>query len=1108
ELEDIRLRLENSERALRESEERFRTVFEQGPLGMSILRPNLERVAINAKLTEMFGYTKEELRDLTFLDLTHPDDLDLTREHLDKLVNKEIPFYEIEKRYIRKDGEIIWVRVTLSSIRDSQGELLYLVSMIEEITDRKRSEEALRAGEERFRFLFENLPIAVWEEDLSAVKTLLVDLREQGVDDIETYLREHPEVVRRSTELVKITNVNQACAAMFEASDKEDLIKGLGPVLAPESYSTFQRELIALWNGETERVTDAIVQTLTGKRRKVIAYGAVCPGYEQTLSKVLVSTIDITEREQAEQERLANLRFFESMDRINRAIQGTNDLERMMSGVLDIVLSIFDCDRACLMYPCDPQASSWTCSMERTKPEYPGTLALGLKIPMDEEVAETLRIMLGSDGPVKFGPGTSFPLPRHASERLGFKSFMSMALHPKVDKPWQFGIHQCSYARIWTHEEERFFQEIGRRVEDALSAMLAHRNLQDNMEKLEEAQRIGHIGYWDRDIAGNRISLADETCRIFGISRQGSAAGLEQWHEHWLTLLHPEDRERVNRAYVEALASGPRYNTAYRIVRPDGEVRHIHSEANVTRDESGRAIRMLGMMQDITGYKRAQEAASRANKDWEQTFNAIPDMVMVLDRRHRILRANKAMAAVLGRPEEELKGRFCFELVHDAKQPPAFCPHSVLLQDGTEHCAEVFEPTLRRSLDVRVSPLSDETGTVIGSVHVIRDVTEQKNLQKQLLQAQKMESVGTLAGGIAHDFNNLLQIILGYSDMLLFKKNPGDPGYDELNSIRLAGKDGAELAKRILAFSRRLDPKTRPVNLNNEIVRVQKMLERTVPKMIRIELLLADNLMTVNADPGQMEQILLNLAVNAQYAMPDGGRLTIETANVTLDADYSRTHLHVEPGRYVLLSVSDSGCGMDKEVLEHIFEPFYTTKGVDEGTGLGLAMVFGIVKSHKGHIICYSEPGEGTTFKIYLPAVFREIERDPAVTRQLPAFGTETILLVDDEKAIRKLGEGMLRMAGYTVLTAADGREALEIYRAAQDRIALVLLDLMMPEMGGKQCLEELFKINERAKVVIASGYSANGPTKDALARAKGFINKPYQVRDLLAVVREALDSR
>jgi two-component system, cell cycle sensor histidine kinase and response regulator CckA len=545
-----------------------------------------------------------------------------------------------------------------------------------------------------------------------------------------------------------------------------------------------------------------------------------------------------------------------------------------------------------------------------------------------------------------------------------------------------------------------------------------------------------------------------------------------------------------------------------RRLRKDGQIVDASVTVSPIKDPDGKILGASSIVRDITQHKLAAEALSRANKDWEQTFNAIPDMVMVLDRQHRILRANSAMATVLGESEEDLIGRFCFELFHDENAPPAFCPHSILLKDGNKHSTEVFEPKFGSTFDIRVSPLSDETGTVIGSVHIVRDITEQKSLQRQLLQAQKMESLGTLAGGIAHDFNNLLQVILGYSDILLFKRQQKDPDYEALHTIRQAGKDGAELAKGILAFSRRLEPNARPLNLNNEILRVRRMLNRMVPKMTRIETLLADNLMTVNADPGQMEQVLLNLVVNAHHAMPDGGRISIETSNVTLNDDYSRTHLEVAPGEYVLLTVSDTGHGMDKEVMEHIFEPFYTTKGPSEGTGLGLAMVYGIVKSHKGHITCYSEPGTGTEFKIFLPAIVLSIEQDVAATQQMPRFGTETVLLVEDEESIRKIAEQMLRMAGYTVLTANNGREALEVYRSFQDRIGLVLLDLVMPEMGGKQCLEELLRVNSRVKVVMASGYSANGPTKDALSvGAKGFVNKPYDLRQVLEVVRTVLDA-
>ena len=531
--------------------------------------------------------------------------------------------------------------------------------------------------------------------------------------------------------------------------------------------------------------------------------------------------------------------------------------------------------------------------------------------------------------------------------------------------------------------------------------------------------------------------------------------------------------------------------------------------ASPLHDEEGRITGNICVLVDITDRKRSEQALRASEEKYRTLFEESIDGVYSVLRDGRITDANASFCEVFGYTREEMIGKNLFELCVDPADRQRF-------QDEIEERGFVkdYEVKLRKRDGTEVdcqltsSAHSGKDGSVAGYRGILRDLTLQKALQRQLLQAQKMESIGTLAGGIAHDFNNLLQVVLGYSDMLLFRKKTTDPEYEGLHAIRQAGRDGAELAKRILAFSRRLEPNARPVNLNNEIVRVQRMLRRTVSKMIRIEILLADNLMAVNADPSQLEQILLNLVVNAQYAMPEGGRLTIETANITLDEDYSRTHLDVEPGRYALLSVSDTGHGMEKDVLEHIFEPFYTTKGADEGTGLGLATVFGIVKSHKGHITCYSEPGAGTTFKIYLPAVVQEIEEDVAVTRQMPAFGTETILLVDDEKPIRKLGEEMLRTAGYTVLTATNGREALEIYRSSRERIALVLLDLMMPEMGGKQCLEELFKINKSVKVVVASGYSANGPTKDALASgAKGFVDKPFDIRQVLTAVREVLDA-
>jgi CheY-like chemotaxis protein len=311
----------------------------------------------------------------------------------------------------------------------------------------------------------------------------------------------------------------------------------------------------------------------------------------------------------------------------------------------------------------------------------------------------------------------------------------------------------------------------------------------------------------------------------------------------------------------------------------------------------------------------------------------------------------------------------------------------------------------------------------------------------------------------------------------------------------------------LLTFSRKTETKPLDLDLNQRIRQTQKFLERTIQKMIDIEMVLADDLADIHADPTQVDQVLMNLAVNARDAMPEGGKLVIETANVILHEDYTRLHVEAKPGSYVLLSVSDTGSGMDKETLEHIFEPFYTTKGSGEGTGLGLAMVFGIVKQHHGFIKCYSEVGHGTTFRIYLPAIISETHLDQPVVTAMPQGGTETILLVDDEELIRDLGKRILRKAGYTVLTAYNGKEALDLYRSNKGTISLVILDLIMPEMGGKQCLEELLRIDPQVKTLIASGFAANRQTTEALERgARGFVDKPYNMNQVLQVVRELLD--
>jgi two-component system, cell cycle sensor histidine kinase and response regulator CckA len=409
--------------------------------------------------------------------------------------------------------------------------------------------------------------------------------------------------------------------------------------------------------------------------------------------------------------------------------------------------------------------------------------------------------------------------------------------------------------------------------------------------------------------------------------------------------------------------------------------------------------------------------------------------------------------------------------------------------------------------DATISPVRDPNGTITHYVMVKRDVTQEVMLQQQLLQSQKMEAIGTLAGGIAHDFNNLLQVTLGYSELLLADKSEDDPECADLQRIVQAARSGAELVQRLLAFSRKLEPRLESVNLNKQIVKVEKLLQRTIPKMIDIQLDLDQDLANVKADPAQMEQVLVNLALNARDAMPEGGLLAVRTSSVFLEDDYCRLHAEATPGRNVLLSVSDTGHGMSRDTLDHIFEPFFTTKELGRGTGLGLAMVYGIVNQHGGHITAHSEPGSGSEFKIYLPSVEISLEAAGEVPTDEPEFGTETILLVDDEQFVRELGERILTNAGYTVLGAGDGLDAREVFRREKDRISLVILDLVMPSMGGQECLKELRKIDPEVKILIASGYAGDTELPESLtADSVGFVSKPFRIRELLRQVRRALD--
>ncbi len=524
-----------------------------------------------------------------------------------------------------------------------------------------------------------------------------------------------------------------------------------------------------------------------------------------------------------------------------------------------------------------------------------------------------------------------------------------------------------------------------------------------------------------------------------------------------------------------------------------------------------------GFIEDISEAKNAQKALELSEEKYRQLVeNAYEGIVVAQDGLFKWF--NPSFPSIMGRSEEELRTDKWERFIHPDDQDKVVGRHKkrlkgegqlpyrysfkIIRADGAERTVEMT--VVRIQWEGRPAALcfiSDIT-------EKMQAESEKESLEQQLRQSQKMEALGTLAGGIAHDFNNILAAIIGYSELALEDAQEGMASPQQIGEILKAGMRAKELVDQILTFSRKMEPRLKPINLNRVISQTEALLERTIPKMIKIEHRLADDLWLINADAGQMTQVLMNICTNANDAMPDGGSLIIETDNVTLDEEYADHHVDAKTGDYVQLTVSDTGCGMDRDTQEHIFDPFFTNKEIGKGTGLGLATVYGIIKNHGGCIMCYSEIAQGTTFKVFLPAIrYSEPAEVPEAEPVEIAGGSETILLVDDEAAMRKLSQRILTRHGYKTLLAQSGEEALEIYSKPDGGIDLVVLDVNMPGMGGHNCLPALLKINPEAKVIISSGYSQKIQLKETLlSGAAGFIPKPYKQTEMLKTIREVLD--
>lgn len=569
--------------------------------------------------------------------------------------------------------------------------------------------------------------------------------------------------------------------------------------------------------------------------------------------------------------------------------------------------------------------------------------------------------------------------------------------------------------------------------------------------------------------------------------------------------------DEVYRDLWRAIQSGNTWQGEIINRRKDGSLYPEWMTIAPVLDSAGGVVNYIAIKQDITGRKQAEEAFRFSEERFRKAFNANPEPVTISTIADgRFIDVNENFLRIMGYRREEVIGRTSREI--DYWQMPEDRDTFIrqLQELGEIRDLEINFRT--KSGEMRSGFLSAEAMELDGQeclLAVTKDNTERKELEMQFRQAQKMEAIGQLAGGVAHDFNNLLTVINGYSEIMLQQLKPDDPNQMHVAEIKKAGDHAASLTRQLLAFSRRQVLVPQVLDLNTVIANMQTMLRRLIGEDIDLIATPAKDLGRVKADPGQVEQIILNLVVNARDAMPRGGKLTIETANVDLDEAYARNHVSVIPGPHVMLAVSDTGNGMDAETQKRIFEPFFTTKGQGKGTGLGLSTVYGIVKQSDGNIWVYSEPGHGTTFKVYLPRVDKSIEiNGPAKAEAERPRGTETILLVEDDASVRLLVRATLEANGYQVLEATHGAEALSIAEQRQGKMHLLLTDLVMPGISGRVLAEQMVILQPELRVLFMSGY-----TDDAVVRHGGleagvaFIQKPFTPDGLARKVREVLDA-
>ncbi len=906
--------LEKAHEKLLESEELFRISFENANVGKSLLRPDGTFARVNKALCDLLGYTHEELQTMHFADITHPDEIDSNRNEVSRLISGEIPKIRMEKRYIHKNGQIVWVELSSVLLRDKENKPLYLITHIIDITERKWADSELQERDVRFRKLSSQVPGMIFEFLKKPDGTYCVPFTTEAIKDI------------------------------FGCSPK-DVRNDFSPIA------------------------------------KVIL--------PDDMSKVIGS----------------------------------------------------------IEYSAE-HMTPWLCEFRIQIPDKP------------------LRWILGQSKPEKLSDGSVY--------WYGFSTDIT----------------------------ERKLSE------DALFA---------SEERFRIAAGSASDLIWEWNIPDGSLQWFGAVDDMLGYEQSEFPRTIEAWEQS----IHPDDRDRVKTSLNLHIEKGTPYNEEYRIRHKDGTYGIWSDRGDSVRDAKGIPVKMIGTSTDITRLRQDEEALKISEENYRTIFDTANDAIFLHDLKDgSILDVNRRMCEMYSYTREEAL-KLDIEAISEGHPPYSQKDAADKIREAQVEGPQLFEWRAKDKYGnifwVEVNLKLSLIGGKEVVMAIVRDITERKKseeerlyLEKQLHQAQKLESLGVLAGGIAHDFNNILMAILGNSELGLMNVPDGSPLRPRFEAINKASLRASEICKQMLAYSGKGRFMIQTLNLTEIIREMMPMLEVSVSKNALLDYSLADGLPLIEADRSQIQQIIMNLVINASEAIGErSGVINISTGFTEIDREYldeAQLEKDLKEGSYVYLEIADTGCGIESTTLSRIFDPFFSTKFT--GRGLGLPAVHGIIRGHKGGIKVISEPGKGTIFRVLLPAVSYKAEQAPAVKRKEKTFtGSGTILLVDDEESIRSLGRVMLERMGFSVYSAADGREAVDIFRKNRDRIICVLLDLTMPNMGGEETFRELRIIRPDIPIIISSGYNED-EVKGRFTgmNLSGFIQKPYHMNTLMEALKKVID--